>query len=40
MKKSHSTPGMAKYVRDTFAKNDISIDILGCYVNLAHPDDF
>lgn len=38
-KKSRITPGMAKHVRDTFAKNDISVDILGCYVNLAHPDD-
>lgn len=40
MKNAHITPGMAKHVRDTFAKHDISIDILGCYVNLAHPDDF
>jgi sugar phosphate isomerase/epimerase len=39
MKKAHITPGMAKHVRDTFAKHDTSIGILGCYVNLAHPDD-
>lgn len=38
-KKSNVTPGMAKHVRDTFGKRGISIDILGCYVNLAHPDD-
>jgi Sugar phosphate isomerases/epimerases len=38
-KKSRITPGMAKHVRDTFGKCGISIDILGCYVNLAHPDD-
>jgi Sugar phosphate isomerases/epimerases len=38
-KKSRITPGMAKHVRDTFGKRGISIDILGCYVNLAHPDD-
>jgi sugar phosphate isomerase/epimerase len=38
-KKSNITPGMAKHVRDTFGKRGISIDILGCYVNLAHPDD-
>lgn len=38
-KKSHITPGMAKHIRDTFGKRGISIDILGCYVNLAHPDD-
>lgn len=37
--KTHITPGMAKHIRDIFAKNDISIDILGCYINLAHPDD-
>ncbi|OOM76843.1 endonuclease 4 [Clostridium puniceum] len=38
-KKSNITPGMAKHVRDIFGKHGISIDILGCYVNLAHPDD-
>lgn len=38
-KKSYITPGMAKHVRDTFGRRGISIDILGCYVNLAHPDD-
>lgn len=38
-KKSHITPGMAKHIRDTFGKRGISIDILGCYVNLAHPED-
>lgn len=38
-KKSHITPGMAKHVRDTFGKRGISVDILGCYINLAHPDD-
>ena len=37
--KTHITPGMAKHIRDTFAKYDISVDILGCYINLAHPDD-
>lgn len=37
--KTHITPGMAKHIRDTFAKNGISIDILGCYINLANPDD-
>lgn len=39
MKKTHITPGMAKYIRDTFAKHDLSVSILGCYINLAHPDD-
>ena len=37
--KTHITPGMAKHIRDVFAKHDISVDILGCYVNIAHPDD-
>ena len=36
--KAHITPGMAKHIRDIFAKHDISIGILGCYVNIAHPD--
>ncbi len=33
------TPGMARYVRDIFLKYDINISILGCYINLANPDD-
>jgi sugar phosphate isomerase/epimerase len=28
----------ANYIRDTFARNNISIVVLGCYVNLIHPD--
>lgn len=39
MNKAHITPGMAKTFRDAFAKNNISISVLGCYINLAHPDD-
>lgn len=38
--KTHITPGMAKHIRSIFDKHDISIGILGCYINLAHPDDF
>jgi sugar phosphate isomerase/epimerase len=39
MNKAHITPGMAKNFRDVFAKNNVSISLLGCYINLAHPDD-
>lgn len=31
-------PGMANYTRDQFKKNGINISVLGCYVNLIHPD--
>jgi len=33
------TPGMARHIRDIFYKYDINISILGCYINLANPDD-
>jgi L-ribulose-5-phosphate 3-epimerase len=33
------TPGMAKHIRDSFSKYNVNISILGCYINLAHPDD-
>lgn len=33
------TPGMARYIRDTFSKYDVNVSILGCYINLANPDD-
>lgn len=39
MNKAHITTGMAKHVKDVLAKHDITIDILGCYINLANPDD-
>lgn len=32
------TPGYAKYIRNVFEKNDIDVAVLGCYLNLAHPD--
>ncbi len=31
-------PGLASYIRETFYKENIKIAVLGCYVNLAHPD--
>jgi len=33
------TPGMAKHIRDIFSKHNVNISILGCYINLAHPED-
>lgn len=32
------TPGYATYLRKMFAKYDVDIAVLGCYLNLAHPD--
>ena len=32
------TPGYAMYLRKKFAENDVDIAVLGCYLNLAHPD--
>jgi sugar phosphate isomerase/epimerase len=32
------TPGYATYLRKLFAKYDVDIAVLGCYLNLAHPD--
>lgn len=33
------TPGLAMYLKKLFAKNDIDIAVLGCYLNLATPDE-
>lgn len=32
------TEGLAMYVRRVFAKHDLDVAVLGCYLNLAHPD--
>lgn len=32
------TPGMALYVKDVFSKNKVDVAVLGCYLNLATPD--
>lgn len=37
--KGSMTPGMAQYINETFQKYGINISILGCYINLANPDD-
>ena len=30
--------GLARYTRRVFRQNDLDIAVLGCYLNLAHPD--
>lgn len=32
------TPGLAMYVKNVFAKNNVDIAVLGCYLNLANPN--
>lgn len=32
------SPGLAGHLRSTFAKRDIHVAVLGCYVNICHPD--
>ncbi len=32
------SPGYANYVADTFRRHGIRIAVLGCYINLIHPD--
>lgn len=32
------TPGLAMYIKKVFAKNDVDIAVLGCYLNLADPN--
>lgn len=32
------TPGFASYLKKLFAKNEIDIAVLGCYLNLANPN--
>ncbi len=31
-------PGYAMYLRNAFRKADLDVAVLGCYLNLAHPD--
>lgn len=37
--KGSMTPGMAEHIKKTLQKYDINISILGCYINLANPND-
>lgn len=32
------TPGLAMYLKNLFQKYELDIAVLGCYLNLAHPD--
>ena len=32
------TPGYAMYLKKQFADNNLDVAVLGCYLNLAHPD--
>ncbi|MFC4402712.1 sugar phosphate isomerase/epimerase family protein [Gracilibacillus xinjiangensis] len=32
------SPGFAKYMRQSFQSNRVTIAILGCYINMIHPD--
>lgn len=32
------SPGLANYIKQTFEKKNLSIAVLGCYVNIIHPD--
>ncbi|WP_449539335.1 sugar phosphate isomerase/epimerase family protein [Ferdinandcohnia sp. Marseille-Q9671] len=32
------SPGFAKYMGNAFQKKDIQIAVLGCYINMIHPD--
>ncbi len=33
------TPGFALYLKRLFAKNDVDVSVLGCYLNLGDPDE-
>ena len=33
------TEGLAAYVRRVFRERDLDVAVLGCYLNLAHPDE-
>lgn len=37
--KGSLTPGMAHYIKKTLENNNINVSILGCYINMAHPDE-
>lgn len=32
------TPGLAMYIKKVFARNNVDIAVLGCYLNLANPN--
>ncbi|SCP98243.1 sugar phosphate isomerase/epimerase family protein [Anaerobium acetethylicum] len=38
VKNAALTPGFAMYIKRAFAKNELDIAVLGCYLNLANPN--
>ncbi|WP_058308881.1 sugar phosphate isomerase/epimerase family protein [Gracilibacillus massiliensis] len=32
------SPGFAKYIRNAFRQNQVDIAVIGCYINMIHPD--
>lgn len=38
VKNAALTPGLAMYIKRAFAKNELDIAVLGCYLNLANPN--
>src|SRR5690606_30297832 len=32
------SPGFGQYIRNAFQRNNIQIAVLGCYINMIHPD--
>lgn len=38
VKEEAMTPGMALYLREIFAENKVDVAVLGCYLNLANPN--
>ncbi|MBE0343942.1 sugar phosphate isomerase/epimerase, partial [Paenibacillus sp. 28ISP30-2] len=32
------SPGIAHYISSIFRKKDVQIAVLGCYINMIHPD--
>lgn len=33
------TPGLARHIKETFAKHNVNVSLLGCYINMSHPND-
>lgn len=33
------TPGLAQYMKEVFTENKVDVAVLGCYLNLANPDE-
>lgn len=33
------TPGLAAHIKETFDKHHVNVSMLGCYINMSHPND-